>query len=124
MKRSLSVLALVAATFSLPAFAQTDRAACNAMQASLQVRQAETLTLQDKRDALAEQVEVAGEAWENAEAVRAFGRAEAETADARLGEYNALKSEFHKTQAALQSKVQMINGSVARYNSLCVGQAG
>ncbi|MEL7546835.1 MAG: hypothetical protein AAGJ84_09305 [Pseudomonadota bacterium] len=112
------------ATFSVPALAQIDRAACNAMQASLQVRQTETLALQDRRDELAELVEIAGEDWENAEAVRAFGRAEAATADAHLAEYEQLKTEFHQTQAALQSKVQMINASVARYNSLCTGQAG
>lgn len=94
------------------------------MKASLQVRQAETLALQDRRDELAEQVELAGEAWENAEAMRAFGPAEAEAADVQLAEYNELKKEFHQTQAALQSKVEMVNASVARYNSLCTGQAG
>ena len=125
MKRTLSVLALIAATFSAPAFAQNDRAACGAMQASLTVRQTETLAMQDKRNALAEQVEAAGEAWENAEAMRAFGSAEAETADATLEKFETLKREFHQTQAALESKVNMINASVARYNSLCAsGQAG
>lgn len=124
MKRILPILVLAAASFSIPATAQTDRAACDAMKASLQVRQSETLALQDRRDALAELVELAGEDWENAEAMRAFGPAEAEAADAQLAEYTALKKEFHQTQAALQSKVQMINGSVARYNSLCAGQAG
>lgn len=123
MKRSLPLLALIAASFSMPAIAQ-DQRACNAMQASLSVRQTEALALQDRRDELAEQVELAGEAWENAEAMRAFGPTEAEMADAQLAEYNALKKEFHQTQAALQSKVEMVNAGVVRYNSVCVGQAG
>ena len=123
MKRSLAILALIAASFSMPAIAQ-DRAACNAMQSSLSVRQTETLALQERRNALAEKVELAGEAWENAEAMRAFGAAEAEAADTQLAEYNELKREFHQTQAALQSKVEMVNAGVVRYNSLCAGQAG
>lgn len=123
MKRSLPILALIAASFSVPAIAQ-DQRACNAMQASLSVRQTEALALQDRRDALAEEVELAGEAWENAESMRAFGRAEAETADAQRAKFDALEKEFHQTQAALKSKVQMINASVAQYNSLCTGQAG
>ena len=56
--------------------------------------------------------------------MRAFGPAEAEAADVQLAEYNALKKEFHQTQAALQSKVEMVNAGVVRYNSLCAGQAG
>jgi uncharacterized protein YccT (UPF0319 family) len=119
---TLAALGLM--TVAQPSLAQASSAECRALAASISVRQQEAETLQLKRDTLAQETELSGEAWENAEAERNFGRAQAAAADETKAAYETLKSEFHRTQAALRAQVERLNGSVARYNQACTSTRG
>ena len=92
---------------------------CRALGASLQVRQVEAKTMGEARDGLAETVELAGEEWEAAEAMRNFGADQAAEADARKTSYDQLRSDLMRKEMALQSAVGMLNGDVYDYNEVC-----
>jgi len=93
---------------------------CRALGASLKVRQVEAKTMSADRDGLLETVELAGDEWEAAEAMRNFGAAQATEADARKASYDQLRSDLMRKEMALQSAVGMLNVDVYDYNDFCV----
>ena len=124
MIKTVSSLILAAATFTvaIPAASALTSAQvkqCNTMGQSLQVRQAEAQKKAKAREALLEQVEAAGDTWEDAEATRLFSAGHAATADAAKVKYDTLKADLMRREMALQSLVGQINEDVAAYNGLC-----
>ncbi len=93
---------------------------CSQKAAQLQDRQAETQALADARLTLVEDVEAAGDAWENAEAMRNFGADQAAEADATKTEYETLKADLLQKESSLQMAVVSLNDEVAAYNTKCV----
>lgn len=75
--------------------------------------------MSETREALVEKVEAAGDAWEAAEALRNFGKAQAAEADSTKMAYDMLKAELMRKEMVLQSAVGMLNGDVADYNAMC-----
>lgn len=118
----LSALALSAPLLvpSAAALSAAEIKQCRALGASLQVRQGELTEMTEAREALVEQVQTAGDAWESAEALRNFGKAKAAEADSTKATYDALKKDLMRKEMALQSAAGMLNGDVADYNAMCV----
>lgn len=116
MISSLSAIAAVVILAAPGAIAQS----CSQQAAQLQDRQAEAQQTADARIALVDEVEAAGDAWENAEAMRNFGSSEAEEADITKAEYEALKSTLMQKEVKLQALVVSLNEQVAAYNRKCV----
>ena len=94
-------------------------AQCSQQARTLKAQKVAATDLKTERDALVEEVEAAGEAWDVAEATRLFGDAEAQKADAAKAEYDALKAELISLEAKLQEKVSDLNAGVAAYNEAC-----
>ena len=90
MISSLSAFAAMIVIASPSASAMT----CAEQAADLQKRQAHVQKVADARLALVDQVEAAGDAWENAEALRNFGADEAAEADTTKVAYDALKADL------------------------------
>ncbi len=118
----VSILAIAASLMAPAASALTGAQIkqCRALGASLKVRQVEAKTMSADRDGLHETVELAGDEWEAAEALRNFGAAQATEADARKASYDQLRSDLMRKEMALQSAVGMLNGDVYDYNDVCV----
>ena len=117
----LLALALLAAAFSGPAFAngKADAAACKAMQAALKPRQQEVDTLLAQRDASAESVEVTGEAWDDAETMRLASAAHASAADTTKAAYEEARQQLAKDELALQSVLKQYNADITTFNTRC-----
>lgn len=120
MISSLSALAAIAVIATPFANAQS----CNQRAADLQERQVDAKSLADARLVLLEEVETAGDAWENAEALRNFGDEQAEQADSTKMEYETLKADLLQQELALQALLTSLNEDVAAYNSACVKEQG
>lgn len=103
-----------------PASAQS--AKCVVMQKTLQPQGAELTAQKATRDALAEEVELLGEAWENQEATRSFSAEEAEKSDLALAEYNDKKQKLLMLDNGLQASFAQYNKSVSDFNRSCVKQ--
>jgi len=116
MISSLSALAAIVLFAAPSASALT----CAEQAADLQKRQAQVQKIADARIALVDEVEAAGDAWENAEAMRNFGADEAAEADTTKVAYDALKSDLLQKEVALQAMVVSINDEVADYTKRCV----
>lgn len=116
MISSLSALAAILFVAAPMATAQT----CSQQASQLQERQVEAQTLAEARLALVEEVEDAGDAWENAEAMRNFSSENAEQADATKAEYETLKADLMQKEVSLQALVGSLNEQVAAYNAACV----
>ncbi|MFN3214410.1 MAG: hypothetical protein ACE37M_14995 [Henriciella sp.] len=119
MKPMISSLsALMALTvFAAPmASAQS----CAKQAASLQEKQAEAQSLAEARLTLVDEVEAAGDAWENAEAMRNFGEAQAIEADTTKTAYDTLKADLFEKESSLQLLVANLNKDVQTYNQRCV----
>jgi hypothetical protein len=126
-KLLISGLLSVGILTSLPvssAQGQSGPAECRALAASVEAHREEAVALRVQRDGLAEKTELSGETWENAEAERNFGSAQAAAADAAKADYETLKTAFHSLQAALGAKVEQLNGAVGRYNQVCSRRRG
>ena len=93
---------------------------CAQQAADLQQRQVEAQALADSRLTLVDQVEAAGDAWENAEALRHFSKEKANEADASKIKYETLKADLMQKETTLQSILITLNADVAAYNSDCV----
>lgn len=89
------------------------------MRASIQVRQKEASESIETRAEMTEEVERAGEIWEDAEAMRLFSDQHAQDADAKKAAYENLKSDLLKFEMALQSQVAMMNADTADYKNRC-----
>lgn len=119
MKPMISSLsALVALTvFAAPmASAQS----CAKQAASLQEKQVEAQALAEARLTLVDEIEAAGDAWENAEAMRNFGEEQAIEADTTKIAYDTLKADLFEKESSLQVLVATLNEDVQAYNQRCV----
>lgn len=115
-----SILLLLAAqTATANALTAADAARCKAMAGTLAPKKAEIQEMQTERDAMAVTVEVKGEAWEDAEAVRLFSAAHAEAADVAKAEYDALRKQLANKEMALQAQVGQFNQDISAYNQSC-----
>lgn len=92
---------------------------CRTQAKTLKAQQASAAKLKGERDALAEEVEAAGETWEAAEETRLFGAEEARKADEAKAAYEALKADLVTLETKLQAKVSDLNSGVAAYNQNC-----
>ena len=116
MISSLSVFAAIA----LLAVPSASALSCAEQAADLQTRQSQIQTIAETRLALVDEVEEAGDAWENAEAMRNFGSDEAEQADMTKVAYETLKSDLMQKEVSLQTMVSSLNQDVAAYNQRCI----
>jgi len=116
MISSLSALVAIVILAAPGAIAQS----CSHQAGQLQERQTEAQQIAETRLTLVDEVEAAGDAWENAEAMRHFGSKEADEANATKTEYEALKASLMQKEATLQALVVTLNDQVAAYNTKCV----
>ena len=118
MKPMISSLSALAAIVVL-AIPTASALSCAEQAADLQTRQAKAQKTAEARLALVEEVEAAGDAWENAEALRNFGEEQALEADMTKIAYEGLKSDLFEQEVALQNLVVSLNQDVAAYNESC-----
>lgn len=120
---SSSLAALATLGIAIPsasALTNAEVKQCNALGKSLQARQADAKTKAETRESLLEKVEVAGDAWEEAEGLRNFSDDYATKADLTKAEYETLKGELLREERSLQALVSRLNEDVAVYNGKCV----
>lgn len=119
MKPMISSLSAVAAIVVLAVPVATAQS-CAQQASSLQDQQVEAQALADARLALVEELEAAGDAWENAETMRHFSPEQAAAADSTKTEYEALKADLMSKEQSLQAIVVSLNEDVAAYNQRCL----
>ncbi|MEL6724588.1 MAG: hypothetical protein AAGH90_06740 [Pseudomonadota bacterium] len=119
MKPMISSLSALVALFVVAA-PMAHAQSCAAKAASLLERQTEAKALADARLDLVDAVEAAGDAWENAEAMRHFSSKDANEADATKIKYETLKADLMDKEVSLQALVMTLNEEVAAYNATCV----
>ena len=119
MKPMISSLSALAAMFVFVA-PMASAQSCAQQAATLQERQTEAQSLADARLELVDAVEEAGDAWENAEAMRHFSTKDAHEADATKIKYETLKADLLQKEVSLQALVMSLNEEVAAYNAACV----
>jgi len=117
MKKTLTSFGAIVAIIALTAPAASAQT-CHQQAVDLQKRQVEAQKLAETRLVLLDEVELAGDAWENAEAVRNFG--EAEKADSAKATYDSLKADLLQKEASLQAMVASLNNEVTVYNAKCI----
>lgn len=115
----ISSLSTLAAIFVL-AVPSASALSCSQQAAQLQDRQNAAQALADARLTLVDEVEAAGDAWENAEAMRNFSPEQAAEADATQLVYEELKADLLQKEVSLQAKVVSLNQEVIDYNKKCV----
>ncbi|MEM1035614.1 MAG: hypothetical protein AAGI14_02510 [Pseudomonadota bacterium] len=121
LSSSLAALATLALAIpSASALTNAEVKQCNALGKSLKARQADAKTKAETREGLLEKVEVAGDAWEEAEGLRNFSDDYATKADLTKAEYETLKGELLREERSLQALVSRLNEDVAVYNGKCV----
>jgi len=116
MISSLSALAAIV-IFAVPS---ASALTCAQQAADLQNRQIEAQEIANARKALVDEVEAAGDAWEDVEIHRLASTGHAQTADQAKLKYETLKSDLMQKEIALQSLVVAINDDVAAYTKRCV----
>lgn len=119
MKPMISSCGALAAIFFLSAPVASAQS-CTQQAAQLQERQVAAQELAEARLGLVDEVEAAGDAWENAEAMRNFGAEQAAEADATKDAYETLKADLQEKESSLQILVVSLNEDVTAYNSKCV----
>lgn len=119
MKPMISSFGALAAMVVLAA-PQASALSCSQQAADLQTRQVKAQSLADSRLELVDEVEAAGDVWENAEALRHFSDEQAQEADAAKVEYEALKADLMDKEVALQALLISLNEDVAAFNAACV----
>lgn len=115
----LATVATISTAAFMPAMAS---ASCYSQGKALKAQQAEATALKAERDELVIAVEDAGDAWEEAEAMRGWTADQTAAADAAKAEYDARKAELHELEADLQTKVSSLNEGVAAYNRNCASR--
>lgn len=124
MKKLLSLIAfslLVSAPMA-SALTQAQIRECQALAQSLGPDKATLEVKVAERDALAAKAEAAGEAWENAEAVRNFGAENAAAADALRLSFDEKKAAFESVESDLFERSSKFNKDTSRFNYLCVAE--
>ena len=119
MKPMISSLSALAAIFVI-AVPGASAQSCAQQASDLQQQQVQAQELAEARSSLVEEVEAAGDAWENAEALRNFGDEQAAEADATKVAYETLKADLLDQELNLQALVVSLNDQVAAYNAKCV----
>lgn len=122
MKKLCSLVALsLALTAPMAAALTADEAReCQALAASFGPAKSALETKIAKRDALAAEAEVIGEAWENAENVRTLGAEAAAEADALKITFEDQKTAFNALEAEIFEESRKLNKGFTRFNNLCV----
>ncbi|MEE2929913.1 MAG: hypothetical protein VX599_04300 [Pseudomonadota bacterium] len=118
MKPMISSLSALGAIILLAAPMATAQS-CSQKATQLQERQVEAQALADARLELVDEVEAAGDAWEDVEVHRLASAGHAETADQAKAVYEGLKAELLQKELSLQSMVIALNEDVATYNEAC-----
>lgn len=116
MTSSLSALAAIFVLIAPNAFALT----CSQQAADLQSQQVHAQEIAETRLALVDEVEAAGDAWEDVEIHRLASTGHADVADQAKAEYEALKADLVEKELALQAMVVTLNNDVSAYNQRCV----
>ena len=119
MKPMISSLSALAAVFVI-AVPSASALTCAQQAADLQNRQIEVQEIAEARLALVDEVEAAGDAWEDVEIHRLASKSHAQVADEAKVKYDALKADLFQKETDLQSMVVSLNDEVAAYNSKCV----
>ena len=101
------------------ALSATEVKACNAMAASFGPKRAEFDELTARRDALAIEVEEAGDIWEEAEALRNFSAGHATDADTKKAAYDDAVTRFDRADQAYRVTGAQLNDDFAVYNIKC-----
>lgn len=122
MKKLIPLLALsfVLAVPAASALTQAQIRECQALSKSIGPTKAALEEQVSERDALAEDTEAAGEAWENAENVRTISSERAATADRLKAIYEDYKDRLNTFEADLFDDSQKLNKDLLRFNTLCV----
>lgn len=113
---SAFTLALVPAASALTA-AQISK--CNKTAAGIQKRQASVKADVAKRDEMLDQVEAAGDAWEEVEGLKMLKTSYAEEAVQKEAAYKDLKAELQTFEISLQQRADQLNSEVAAYQRSC-----
>lgn len=113
------IFAAVVCSFAVAAPSSAQSAKCVVMQKTLLPQGEELKAKKATRDALAEDVELLGEAWENQEATRSFGTIEAKKSDDALAAYSVKKEELMMLDQGLQALIAQYNHSIAEFNRSC-----
>ena len=116
----LICLAVAAAIPSASALSPTQVKWCQTKAAGFGQRQNAIKKDALERERLAEEAELAGETWENAEALRNFGEAEAAAADEAKTAYEAAKAAFYDVDQRVTANTSKLNEDVAKFNQICV----
>ncbi len=127
MMKHFAIAALFATLAAPVAFADLTAAQverCEMLGQTFAIKKANVARAEEARDALAAEAEALGEAWENAEAVRNFGDANAAEADAALIAFEDAKKKFSFAKQALRSQSRMLAQDSAVYNAACVNEDG
>ncbi|WP_084419249.1 hypothetical protein [Henriciella litoralis] len=112
-----AALGIVIAALAAPsALAASD---CSQMARTIKSGQASAKAMAADRDELLLEVEAAGDAWEDQEALRNFSASHAAEADAARAEYEALKAELVSLEDDLQARLSRLNRDAANYNRTC-----
>lgn len=117
MKPVISSLSALAACVLITA-PTASALTCSQQASALQKQQAKAQKLAEARLTLVDEVEAAGDTWQEAEAMRNYGQA-ASADEAKLT-YETLKSDLMDKEASLQTLVASLNEDVAAYNAKCV----
>lgn len=119
MKPMTSSLSALAAMFVFLA-PGASALSCAQQASELQSQQVQAQEIAETRLALVDQVEAAGEAWEDVEIHRLASAGHADVADQAKAEYEALKADLMAKEHALQAMVVTLNNDVSAYNQRCV----
>jgi hypothetical protein len=95
---------------------------CAAQAENIQNLQAKALSMKSDRNALAVEVEDAGDSWEEFEATRFFGADQKRRADAAKADYEDLKADLATLEDRLQASVRRVNAQVSSFNNSCAGR--
>ncbi|NQY41310.1 MAG: hypothetical protein HRT80_14555 [Henriciella sp.] len=118
MKPMISSLSAFAAIVVL-AIPHASALSCAEQAADLQTRQVKAQKIAEARLALVEEVEAAGDAWDDVEIHRLASEGHAETADEAKAVYEGLKADLFEKEVSLQDMVVSLNQDVAAYNESC-----
>jgi len=107
----------VAPTASALTAAQISK--CNKTATLIQKRQVSVKADVAKREKMLENVELAGDAWQEVESLKMLNPSYAEAAIEKEATYKDLKAEFQTFEISLQQRADQLNSEVAAYQRSC-----
>ena len=116
MISSLGAFAAIVLLAAPGAIAQS----CSQQAAQLQNGQTQAQQIAETRLTLVDEVEAAGDAWEDVEVHRLASAGHAQVADEAKAKYETLKADLVQKERALQTLVVSLNNQVSAYNTKCV----